>query len=544
VDPTELAHHAFAARGVDGPERAIRTSRLAGEHALTGLAYEQAARHYRRALQALEQGRASDPRDQCELLLAIGGAQARAADPQADATFLAAEQHARSLGDPELIARGVLGRCGLGVTILGLDAERARTLRAALHDLGDRAPALRARMLARLAIELYYAPDRNQAGPLSRQAITAARSADDRDALLIALGARHVALWTPDGLPDRLAVTEEMIALARGHNRPEQELQGRNWLCADLWEAGDIDRFEQQTTEHAALARRLRLPTFRWYEPLWRAALAALRGEWQPAEQQLAEAEQAGTEAGDRNAPLFAAGLRVEMRVARHQFTDEDLAIVEHHVKESPASPAWRCMRCWLAVQAGNLRQAREDLAVLARDEFAGLPRDTNWLSGIFELTHAVCLLGDRHRAEQLYDLLAPFQDRHISAMRGSFSWGSAQYTLARLASTKGDLDDAVRHYEAALELERRWNARAWLVRTRAHYAYALVSRAAPGDRDLASHLAREAIAQAHALDISPAAIPHTVREMGHAALLACADRATVADRSARAIWSDHVRAR
>jgi hypothetical protein len=519
VDPIELAHHAFAARGVDGPERAIRTSQLAAEHALTGLAYEQAADHYQRALQALEQGRSSESRNECELLLALGDAQARAADPEADATFLAAEQRARALGDPELVARGVLGRCGIGVTILGLDAERARALEEALHHLGDRAPALRARILARLAIELYYAPDRNQAGPLSRQAIDAARSANDLDAQLTALSAHHVALWTPDGLPERLEVAEEMVALAREHHRPEQQLQGRNWLCADLWEAGDIDRFEQQTTEHAQLARTLRLPTFRWYEPLWQAALAALRGEWGPAERLLAEAEQTGIQAGDRNAPLFAAGLRVQMRVARHQFTDEDLAIVEQHVRESPASPAWRCMRCWLAAQAGNLTQAREDLAVLTRDDVAALPRDANWLSGLFELTQAVWLLGDRHRAEQLYDLLAPFQDRHISAMRGSFSWGSAEYTLARLASTKGDLDHAARHYDAALALERRWKARAWLVRTRAHYAEVLLERAAPGDRELAIDHAHEAIAQAHALDISPAAIPRTVRELAHAAL-------------------------
>lgn len=103
--------------------------------------------------------------------------------------------------------------------------------------------------------------------------------------------------------------------------------------------------------------------------------------------------------------------------------------------------------------------------------------------------------------------------------MRGSFSWGSAQYTLARLATTKGDLDHAVRHYEAALELEQRWNARAWLVRTRAHYAEVLVDRAAPGDRDLATDHAREAIAQARALDISPAAIPQTVRELAYTAV-------------------------
>jgi tetratricopeptide (TPR) repeat protein len=310
-----------------------------------------------------------------------------------------------------------------------------------------------------------------------------------------------------------------MIALAREQNRFEQELQGRNWLCADLWEAGDIDRFEQQASEHAQLARRLRLPTFQWYEPLWQAALAALRGEWQRAEQLLAEAEQAGTQAGDRNAPLFAAGLRVQMRVARHQFTDEDLAIVEQHVQESPASPAWRCMRCWLAAQAGNPTQARTDLDLLARDDFAPLPHDANWLSAIFELTQAVCLLNDRHRAGQLYELLAPFQDRHITAMRGSFSWGSAQYTLARLATTRGKLDHAARHYEAALELERRWNARAWLVRTRAHYAEMLINRAGPGDRDLATDLAREAVAQAHTLDIPAAAIPETVKEAAQAAL-------------------------
>jgi tetratricopeptide (TPR) repeat protein len=207
------------------------------------------------------------------------------------------------------------------------------------------------------------------------------------------------------------------------------------------------------------------------------------------------------------------------MRVARHQFTDEDLAIIEHHVQESPASPAWRCMRCWFSAQTGNLAQARGDLALLARDAFAGLPRDANWLSGIFELTQAICLLNDRDRAGQLYELLTPFQDRHIAAMRGSFSLGSAQYALARLASTKGELDRAARHYEAALELERRWNARAWLVHTRAHYAEVLLNRGGPGDRDLAADLAHEAVAQGHTLDISAAAIPGAVRELAQAAL-------------------------
>src|SRR5207248_2932509 len=132
-DPAELAHHAFSARGVDGPDRAIRTSRLAAQEALSGLAYEEAAGHWQRALQALEQRTGADRRERCELWLAVGEALARAGDPAAEATFLTAERQARDLGDAELAARAVLGRCGVGVTIVGLDAARARALEEALE---------------------------------------------------------------------------------------------------------------------------------------------------------------------------------------------------------------------------------------------------------------------------------------------------------------------------------------------------------------------------------------------------------------------------
>lgn len=519
ADPAELAHHAVAARSVDGAERAIKTSTLAAEHALTALAYEQAAAHYQRALAALGEGETEDVRQRCELLLALGETQARAADPETQATFRSAERQARALEDPELAGRAVLGRCGVGVTIVGLDDERTGALQQAIQALGERAPALQARMLARLAIELYYAPSRERAGPLATHAVQLARSIDDSDALLAALSARHVALWTPEGLHERLAVAEEIIRLARDRDRPEQELQGRNWLCADLWEAGQIERFEVEAGEHARLATRLRLPTYQWYGPLWQAALAALRAEWERAEQLVAEAEQAGDQAGDCNAPLFATGLRLEMRLARHEFPDQVLELAEQHVRVSPASSAWRCLRCWFAAQAGNHAQASADLDWLAYDHFIRLPRDANWLPALFELTEAVCLLDDRARAAEMYELILPFQDQHISAMRGTISWGSAQCTLGRLASAAGDLDEAARHFEKALGLERHWGARAWLVRTRARHAELLIKRARPSDAELATDLAREAIAQAQALRISPDAVPDAVRRVAQAAL-------------------------
>lgn len=253
-------------------------------------------------------------------------------------------------------------------------------------------------------------------------------------------------------------------------------------------------------------------PSYRWYGPLWDAALAALRANWEQAETLLAVAEQANMQARDRNAPLFASGLRLAMRLTRHQFADEDLETAERHIRESPASPAWRCLRCWFAAQAGNLEQAKADLDWLADDHFSRLPRDANWLPALFELTEAVFAMGDKPRSAEIYELILPFQDHHICAMRGTVSWGSAHGTLGKLATSAGNLDAAAEHYESALKLERRWGARGWLVRTRARYADLLLRRARPGDHETALDLAREAVAQARALQISSDLITSEVR--------------------------------
>jgi hypothetical protein len=40
-----------------------------------------------------------------------------------------------------------------------------------------------------------------------------------------------------------------------------------------------------------------------------------------------------------------------------------------------------------------------------------------------------------------MYQLLLPYGDRHISAMRGTVGWASGQAVLGRLAGTIGNLD-------------------------------------------------------------------------------------------------------
>src|SRR5262249_36974934 len=198
-----------------------------GEGATTGLG-------------ALEVPDREEPARRAELLLALGEARLRFGDPASRDAFVGAAAAARELEDPELLARAALGFSGLGVSIIAVDGEKVALLEEALAVLPDDRP-LRARVLARLAIETFYAsgPERrNQPGD---EAVASARRSGDDRALLQALNARRVALWSPANLEERLEADGEMIELAQRAGDVEAVLQARNWRVADLAELGDID---------------------------------------------------------------------------------------------------------------------------------------------------------------------------------------------------------------------------------------------------------------------------------------------------------------
>src|SRR6202008_2483501 len=102
--------------------------------------------------------------------------------------------------------------------------------------------------------ELYYDPDRVRSEALSADAVATARASGDTSALASALGARHVALWRPDRVQDRLAVAGDMIAAARKAGDRHAELQALNWRVADVFELGDAPAWRREVARHAQLA--------------------------------------------------------------------------------------------------------------------------------------------------------------------------------------------------------------------------------------------------------------------------------------------------
>ena len=113
----ELAHHSIAGSDFD---RGLRYARLAGDHAFTLLAYEEAARLYETALQALELADPADERTRCELLVSLGAAEVRAGSTAAaDAAFLDSVDIARRLGLPRELARAAVDYGGRMVWVAG-----------------------------------------------------------------------------------------------------------------------------------------------------------------------------------------------------------------------------------------------------------------------------------------------------------------------------------------------------------------------------------------------------------------------------------------
>src|SRR5690606_22639430 len=112
----------------------------------------------------------------------------------------------------------------------------------ALGGLGDRgAPELRARVMSRLAQELYHTGRFDTADELSLQAVAVARGTDDDAVMAATFDGRMWALNRPEGLAERLRLADEMVERARRAGDRELETTARVWRSAAELELGRVE---------------------------------------------------------------------------------------------------------------------------------------------------------------------------------------------------------------------------------------------------------------------------------------------------------------
>lgn len=499
----ELAHHFIEAAQAGSVEKGVGYAARAGQQAAERLAYEEAAAHYGRALQALEIGQAPADARRCDLLLALGEAHAHAGDPaRAKDAFRHAAELARASDDAERLGRAALGYGGPWVTFGVVDEYLLALLEETQAALGDGDGALRAMVLARMAAELYFSDAKELRTELARDAVDMARRVGDPAALAYAANARHGALWGPENAEERLEVATEIVQLAEAAGSDELALQGRARRVTDLLELGDIAAADAEIAVHAALAEQLREPAHLWYSAVWHAARAQFEGRFEDGERLAGEALALGRRLFESEAGQCHAVQVFFCRVDRGRAVElED--DFRHFGEEIRTVPGWRAALAQLYSEAGRSREARREFGPLAANDFRDLPRDNTWLPAIACASEACAFLGDASAAEVLYGLLLPYAARNIVAVEGWICLGSAARLLGHLAATMGRWEESEARFEAALELNARMGARPWLVRTQYQYAQMLLRRDEPSDRARAAELVDAAIEAARELGMN-----------------------------------------
>lgn len=491
---SELAHHFHRAGQGQDVERAAYFSHRAGRRATRQLAYEEAAAHYERALQAVKLLPDGGERAG-ELLLELGDARWRAGQSaKAREAYLAAAYSAQDDDNPEQFARAALGY-GMGLGGFGVadraDRELLRLLRGSLDALPSHDSALRAQVMSRLAVELYYKDGVEERSQLAREALEMAERLADPAVQLIALYSLQWSKLGPDGLQEQLQAADRIIALSRQCGDAEMEFRGHHFRLGSLLQMGDVRGFDREIAACEGLAASLRQPLYEWQTKVFRATQAVIEGRIEDGER-LAHA---AAELGQRGQPeITAAMFGAQLFISRWALGTLEQVIeqAKAFVSTYPRS-AWPAALAFGYAEIDRRADAREAFERLAADGFVGLRRDGNFLAACACLALACGYLGDRPRAAILYEILLPYADRFPTFLVGAGVTWTNEAPLGVLAATMRRFDDAIDHFERALQHSATSGA-PWRVVAQREFARVLLARGNPGDRDRALRLVDDAL--------------------------------------------------
>ncbi|MEU1616568.1 ATP-binding protein [Streptomyces sp. NPDC005722] len=371
---------------------------------------------------------------------------------------------------------------------LELDLGLVRLLEAAAER--PLAPAVRARVLARLARELLAdttAVARRR--DLADTALGLARASGDPGTVAEVLDSRLHALWDPAATAERLATAEEIVVRARRAGDAAAESRGLFWRFVALAETGDLAAAEAALGVYARAAEEAGQTDARVVALARQAMLATVRGRFDEAEALAGEVLVAGRRAGVGDTERLAGSVRHQLAVVRGR-------------AEAPVEP-WQRMARRLP---GHFFEATAARAMLesGRDVEAGLELERllpavlagtgpRWTGALADLAAVAARTGSPAAAGALYEALLPHRGRLVVWGGANTITGPVDDYLGRLAARLDRPGAALGHFDAAAELSRRLGALPWLAWTLAARADVLSRRGGAGDRERAAQDRAEA---------------------------------------------------
>jgi len=483
----ELAHHFVEAAPAGDAQRALDYAERAGHEALRALAYEQAADLFDAGLRVLDLTGEPDEKRRGELVLARGQAQMHAGEDAARACLLEAVTLAKQLGDNDLLGRAALSLGGFGLSPGIVDSELVNVLEEALAAADPADSALRARLLVRLAVAIYWCNEPDRREGLVDEAVAIARRLGDPATLAFVLDQGRIATSGPDTLERELAWAHELFALSEQLGDHEAAVRARIWHIDLLLELDDLPAADMAIATLDRIATDVRDPRARSYIPLHRARRALMEGRADEAERLIDEGVKLAWSLQDSTVPILAGAQLFSLRRTQGRLGELENAV--HQFADSlPAMPAWRCALAVLYLDDGRELEARRELEHLAARGFRNFPRDNVWMVSMSLLAELCEGLHDGERAAQVEKLLTPFAARNVVSPEGIFGGPVTRY-LALCAAARDDWDAACAHMTAGREAAERLSLGPMLALLDLDEARVLARRDGPGDAAAAQRL-------------------------------------------------------
>jgi hypothetical protein len=466
-----VAHHLLCALPDGDLFSALEVVRQVATSSASAMAYERAASWMVRGLHALaEHGKGDRACEELrgEMLLALGDAQWSLGQfEESRAAFEEAAAIATACGDRRLLARAALGAGGRQQRAhVQFDAGLVDLLERALADCDD--PLLTARLNARLAYALYAAPgSRGRRHALASEAVAAVDGGADAATRRAVLADHRWALWGPDELDARRAMSGELLAAALRDRDREGALVEYGWQVVDGLEAGDRAAVDRAFAAYRSGTNELRLPWYQWYATRLACLLAQVEGRLEDAEKLAAEALAAGQRAGHPDAALAFGSQLLAIRLAQDRVLEIEGA-VEDQVSRYPDVLLWQRLLARIRAAHGSQVEAQAEIARARSGALVDAPGDFLHLPSLAILADLVSAAGDGPAASRTYEALRPWAGRQVVLGFGMGFLGCVDQYLGELAEVGGRLCEARSHFESAFAQAEKLGAGRWAARATA----------------------------------------------------------------------------
>lgn len=485
-----LSHHYLNALPLGYAPQAVAVARRCGDHCLAGLAFEEAARQYDRALLALGMQAERPVTEEARLLISLGRARLLAGDSlQALSAFHQATQRALAAGEVSLQASAAIEFEEASWRFSMLGGVAVEPLRAALAQLGEESVSIRAEVLSALGRALLYIGALDESLEVGRQAVLLARKRADPRMLVRVLFRGLAPLdLIPGQFAQRLAATEEGIRHARHTGLREYLLYLTGWHVYNLTESGDVDARAQHLAELGRLADEQCQPLYHYVWQSYQAQGAVFEGRFDDAERMIRDS----LRMAERIPELDCAGAygvqmlclrRLQGRLA------EVAPILAHFERDTVPDAQWKPGLMLVHCDLGRRDRARTLYDQLVRDELSSIRHDARWLLTLVCVAEVCLEMEDEQHAESLYLRLQPYQGRNLVVGHHMVNFGPADRYLGALAGLVGRWQDAEVHFAAALASCERQGAAPSLAETRYRWAVMLKRQGSPADHGRALDL-------------------------------------------------------